>query len=102
MTYNVNGINYTSMMITEEEKAVVEAMRRGARVDVSFHKLKHLIQVDERMDLFAHVPNDGFSWIREVQLDSDNHYISFRKQMGKLDLSCYLDIEKVTPPASNE
>lgn len=100
----VNGINYNEKMITDEELAVVEAIRVGADVSVSFHRLDQLIQVDERMDLFAEIPKSGFSWIREVQRDFDSahDYITFHKQMGKLNVSCYLDIEKVTPPASIE
>lgn len=98
----VNGINYNEKFITDEELAVVEAMRAGADVDVSFHRLKELIQVDERMDLFADIPKGGFSWIEEKQMFNDLSYISFHKQMGKLSATSYLDIEKVTPPASNE
>lgn len=98
----VNGINYNEKFITDEELAVVEAMRTGADVDVSFHRLKELIQVDERMDLFADIPKDGFSWIEEKQMFNDLSYISFHKQMGKLSATSYLDIEKVTPPVSNE
>lgn len=98
----VNGINYNEKTITDEELAVVEAMRLGANVDVSFHSLKELIQVDERMNLFAAIPKNGFSWIAEKQMFNDLNYISFHKQMGKLSATSYLDIEKVTPPASNE
>lgn len=33
----VNGIKYTSKYITEEELAVIESMRAGANVDVTFY-----------------------------------------------------------------
>lgn len=35
-TAKVNGIKYTSKYITEEELAVVNSMRAGAKVDVTF------------------------------------------------------------------
>lgn len=98
----VNGINYNEKMITDEELAVVEAMRAGAEIDVIFHGLTEIDQVDGRMNLFSAFPKDGFSWIEEKDLDGYHNYISFVKQMKGIDVACFLDIEKVTPPASNE
>ena len=90
----VNGINYNEKMITDEELAVVKAMRLGADVNVSFHRLKDLAQVDERMDLFAGIPKDGFSWIMEREDSDGNQYISFNKQMNDVEVTCYMDTKK--------
>lgn len=98
----VNGINYNEKFITDEELAVVEAMRSGAKIDVVFHDLTEINQVDGRMNLFSAFPKDGFSWIEEKDLDGHHNYISFVKQMKGIDVACFMNIEKVTPPASNE
>lgn len=90
----VNGINYNEKMITDEELAVVEAMRLGADLDISFHFLEEIDQVDQRMNLFADFPKNDFSWIEEKNQKSGQNYISFFKQMEKINVACYLDIEK--------
>ena len=94
----VNGINYNEKFITDEELAVVEAMRLGADVDINFHNLEELDQVDEGVNLFADFPKEGRSWIHDKKDSIGYSYISFFKQMGKINVACYLDIEEVTPP----
>ncbi|WP_407372356.1 hypothetical protein [Carnobacterium sp.] len=55
----MNILNEKSL--TAEEKAVVEAMRLGAKVDVTFHQLKGIEEVDERMNLFSEFEVDKIS-----------------------------------------
>lgn len=98
----VNGINYNEKMITDEELAVVKAMRLGADVDINFHNLEELNQVDEGMNLFADFPKEGCSWIHDKKDSNGDNYISFFKQMNKVQVACYMYAKKVTPPASNE
>ena len=48
-----NGKTYEMQYLTDEETAVINAMRRGARISVDFHGNETLGQVDELMTLFA-------------------------------------------------
>lgn len=34
----LNGIKHTSMWVTEEEKLVIDAMRAGADIDITFYR----------------------------------------------------------------
>lgn len=102
MKTQLNGINYSEQLLTDEEVAVVKAMRLGAKIDVNLHGLKELSEVDEIMDLFAEFKRTGSSWIKEKDSKATGNYISFFKNMDKMTVACYMDIKKVTPPASNE
>lgn len=94
MTHELNGVTHTEYMLTDEEKAVVEAMRLGAEINVSFYSLKELKEVDERIELFAGIKKENFNWIKEFKHNSGKNYISFHKGMKKLSAICYLDIKK--------
>lgn len=82
------------MNLTNEEVAVVKAMRLGADVDVNLHGLKELSEVDEIMDLFAEFKRTGSSWIKEKDSKITGNYISFLKDMDKMTIACFLDIKK--------
>lgn len=93
MTYNANGINYTSMMITDEEKAVIDAMRIGGKVDLWVP--------------FA-IKEDAKNYIDEFPFN-DSVYISDHTDVDVTSLlyagsteSVCVFTKKVTPPASNE
>lgn len=102
MKTQLNGINYSEQLLTDEEVAVVKAMRLGANIDVNLHRIKELSEVDEIMDLFAEFKRTGSSWIKEKDSKATGNYILFFKNMDKMTVACYMDIKKVTPPASNE
>lgn len=102
MKTQLNGINYSEKLVTDEDLAVVKAMRLGANIDVNLHGLKELSEVDEIMELFAEFKRTGSSWIKEKDSKVNGNYISFFKNMDKINVACYMDIKKVTPPACNE
>lgn len=82
------------MNLTDEEKAVVEAMRLGARIDISFFQLTELDEVDKRMNLFIDIEKSGMSWIDERKHKTAGSYISFYKGMNKIKVTCFMDIKK--------
>ena len=95
MTYKLNGINYTEMLLTDEELAVVKAMRDGAEIAVYFQNLQELDEVDERMEIFKQwkPENKNYSWIKENStLIGD--YITFHKGIKDISVACFLDIKK--------
>lgn len=55
MTYKLNGINYTEMLLTDEELAVVKAMRDGADLDVNFWGIKDMEEAIEKANIFGNV-----------------------------------------------
>lgn len=82
------------MNLTDEELAVVQAMRLGANIDINFHQLTEINEVDERMDLFAGIKRTGSSWISEKNHTVIGDYISFLKDMDKMTVACYMEIKK--------
>lgn len=94
MTHSLNGINYTEMLLTDEETAVVKAMRKGADVAVNFHNLNEINEVDERMDLFGEISGLGLRWIEERERESGSNYITFYKKMKKISVACFLELGK--------
>lgn len=94
MKTQLNGINYSEQLVTDEELAVVKAMRLGAKIDVNLHGLKELSEVDEIMDLFVEFKRTGSSWIKEKDSKITGNYISFYKGMDKMTVACYMDIKK--------
>lgn len=50
---NLNGQEYESYYLTAEEKAVVDAMRAGANVDITLRIGESLNQIDEVDKFFA-------------------------------------------------
>lgn len=86
------------MELTTKERAVVEAMRLGADLEIRFHTLNELEEVDERLEFFSDFKANGNSWITELQRHGrDEKFLSFRKSMKKLEVYCFLDIKKDQP-----
>lgn len=82
------------MELTAEEKAVVEAMRLGADLEIRFHTLNELEEVDDRLELFSDFKTDGSSWITELKRHGkEGKFISFRKSMHKLEVYCFMDLK---------
>ena len=93
MTYNVNGINYNEKMITDEELAVVEAMRSEGGsiflfVDLEYEKdaMSYIESFPNKIDYSTHCHEDS----PLITAMTDNR------------TSVYARYKKVTPPASNE
>ena len=55
MSYKLNGINYTEMLLTDEELAVVKAMRDGADLDIKFWGIKNMEEAIEKANMFGNV-----------------------------------------------
>ena len=49
----LNGKTYEMQYLEPQEVAVINAMRRGARISVDFHGNETLAEADELMELFA-------------------------------------------------
>lgn len=94
MTHELNGVNHTEYLLTDKEKAVVEAMRLGADVAINFHGLEEIHEVDDRMNLFADIKKVGISWIDENVRPIGCEYISFHKSMKKMSVNCFLENKK--------
>ncbi len=62
----LNGKTYEMQYLTDEEAAVINAMRRGAKVTADFHGLQELEEADELMTLFNGLENYG-KWIYELK-----------------------------------
>ena len=86
----LNGINYTEKHLTDEEMAVVEAMRMGAKVDVMFYKTESLEQLDERMDIFSEFEAER-SYIHDLNASRS---VAFTKQMKTIGLAVYVQSDK--------
>ena len=86
----LNGINYTEKHLTDEEMAVVEAMRMGAKVDVVFYKTESLEQLDERMDIFSEFEAER-SYIHDLNASRS---VAFTKQMKTIGLAVYVQADK--------
>lgn len=86
----LNGINYTEKHLTDEEMAVVEAMRMGAKVDVMFYKTDSLEQLDERMDIFSKFEAERF-YVHDL---INSRSVAFTKQMKTIGLAVYVQADK--------
>lgn len=90
----VNGINYNEKMITDEELAVVEAMRLGGRISIRrlFESEKEAV---EYVDSIPNVhPVWTFNW-------PESGIATVTTKNQKLEVIAEYP-KKVTPPASNE
>ena len=86
----LNGINCTEKHLTDEEMAVVEAMRKGAKVDVMFYKTESLERLDERMDIFSEFEAERFYVYDLVNSRS----VAFTKQMKTISLAVYVQADE--------
>lgn len=86
----LNGINYTEKHLTDEEMAVVEAMRMGAKIDVIFYKTESLEQLDERMDIFSEFEAERF-YVHDL---INSRSVAFTKQMKTIGLAVYVQVDK--------
>jgi len=55
MTTQLNGINYTEMLLTDEELAVVKSMRDGAKVEVNYWLRSNPDEAIEKVNNFGDV-----------------------------------------------
>lgn len=86
----LNGINYTEKHLTDEEMAVIEAMRMGAKVDVIFYRTESLEQLDERMDIFSEFEAERF-YVHDL---INSRSVAFTKQMKTIGLAVYVQVDK--------
>ena len=86
----LNGSNYTEKYLTDEEMAVVEAMRMGAKIDVIFYRTESLEQLDERMDIFSEFEAER-SYIHDLNASRS---VAFTKQMKTIGLAVYVQADK--------
>lgn len=84
------------MELSKKEKAVIEAMRKGATVKVLLHKTKSVHEVDEIMNLFSRIEVVD-SYISEEQVKGKfggRRYIIFNKRFKKLEVSCFMNLDE--------
>ena len=79
----LNGKTYEMQYLTDEETAVINSMRRGARISVFFHGLETLAEADELMALFAGVGSDN-KWIFDLD-ESDSISFSHRHDIAHVN-----------------
>lgn len=87
----IDDVHYTECWLTNEQKAVVDAMEAGAKVDVILHNAKELSEVDEVMNLFKEFETKT-SWIKEKKLLNSESYISFSKELENVSIGCFMDL----------
>lgn len=60
----------TECFLTEEEKAIISALRKGARVSVSFYRLKDVAAAFDALKEFDREfsthENNGVKWVGEL------------------------------------
>ena len=86
----LNGKTYEMQYLTDEETAVVNAMRMGAKVDVVFYKTDGLEQLDERMDIFSKFEAERF-YVHDL---INSRSVAFTKQMKTIGLAVYVQVDK--------
>lgn len=89
-----NGEVHDMQYLSDEEKAVINAMRKDAKVRVHMHNMKTLEEVDEIMDLFSRFEAIESS-ISEDTIKGrygGQRYLSFSKRFEKLEVNCFLDV----------
>lgn len=86
----LNGINYTEKHLTDEETAVINAIRKGAKVDVMFYKTESLEQLDEIMDIFSEFEAERF-YVYDL---INSRSVAFTKQMETISLAVYVQADK--------
>lgn len=93
---NENGEVREMQYLSDEEKAVVNAMRKGAKIRVHIHKMKAVEEVDDIMNLFSRFEAIDSS-ISEEKIKGrygGRRYISFSKHFKKLEVNCFLDLDE--------
>lgn len=86
----LNGKTYEMQYLTDEETAVINAMRMGAKVDVMFYKTESLEQLDERMDIFSEFEAERF-YVHDLV---NSRSVAFTKQMKTISLAVYVQADK--------
>ena len=86
----MNGKTYEMQYLTDEETAVINAMRLGAKVDVVFYKTESLEQLDERMDIFSELEAERF-YVHDLV---NSRSVAFTKQMKTISLAVYVQADK--------
>ena len=86
----LDGKTYEMQYLTDEETAVINAMRKGAKVDVMFYKTESLEQLDERMDIFSEFEAER-SYIHDLNASRS---VAFTKQMKTIGLAVYVQADK--------
>ena len=86
----LNGKTYEMQYLTDEETAVINAMRMGGKVDVVFYKTESLEQLDERMDIFSEFEAERY-YIHDL---SNSRSVAFTKQMKTIGLAVYVQADK--------
>lgn len=72
MPYKLNGINYTEMLLTDEELAVVKAMRDGAAIQVDYWIESYTDEVIDKANVFGNV-DTIFDLDNSVAFNSNNY-----------------------------
>lgn len=86
----LNGINYTEKHLTDEEMAVVEAMRMGADVDLNFYHIESLEEKDERMDIFSGIKTKYFH-IHDLP---NSRSVAFTERKRNISVTVYVQVDK--------
>ena len=67
----LNGINYTEKHLTDEEMAVIEAMRMGAKVEANFFQSDY----NAMMEHFDSLDKDDlFTWRASRNLSASSYF----------------------------
>lgn len=94
----VNGINYNEKMITDEELAVVEAMRVGAEVNVNFHNSSYGTAVKNADELDGMLPDITWNDARHSLLD----FIYLSMNSEKMSFTHFIDVDKKSHSAGKQ
>ena len=89
----MNGKTYEMQYLSDEEAAVINAMRMGAKVDIYFFKLDNLDEVEERMSLFGKLEHRNK---RAISLESEKTrsaaFMEFYEE--PVSATCYVRMDK--------
>ena len=89
----LNGINSTEQHLTDEETAVINAMRMGGQVDIYFFGLDSLDEVEGRMELFSDLSKRGKRIIDlETTRTRSTAFLEFYD--NEISATCYIKIDK--------
>jgi hypothetical protein len=79
----LNGINYTEKHLTDEEAAVINAMRRGAKVDVKFYESTYETASAHSVSLAGKLPHR--TWVDLTH--SESPFIAYEMRNEKYGAS---------------
>ena len=84
----LNGKTYEMQYLTDEETAVINAMRRGATADVRFYESTDEAAEAHGMELEAVAKEIS---IRELQTQRGDHFTAYEIHVGQHTICHYVD-----------